>query len=150
MNPSEKLRGLETDSDDVSSTRVLVVDDDLVQRMMLVRILRKAGYDSATAMSNEEARSLLDQSDFGLVVVDLHMFAEDGIELINHVADHHPGTCSIVVSGFASEKDIGRLRRAGAFELMTKPVEATRFLDLVERAFADQSANLDIIRHRSG
>ena len=127
-----------------------MVDDDLVQRMMLVRILRKAGYESASAMSNEEARSLLDGSSFGLVVADLHMFAEDGIELIRHVADHHPGTYSIVVSGFASEQDIERLGRAGAFELMTKPVDAKKFLDLVERAFADRTASLDLIRHRSG
>jgi DNA-binding NtrC family response regulator len=145
-----RLRGLSIMPADIGGKRVLVVDDDLVQRMLLVRILRKAGYDSATAMSNEEARSLLDQSDFGLVVSDLHMFAEDGIELIRHVADHHPGTYSIVVSGFASEKDIDRLRRAGAFELMTKPVDARKFLDLVERAFADRTASLDVIRHRSG
>jgi DNA-binding NtrC family response regulator len=149
MNPTETARGLSI-LPDVHSMRVLVVDDDLVQRMLLVRILRKAGYESAAAMSNQEARSLLDESDFGLVVADLHMFAEDGIELIRHVADHHPGTYSIVVSGFASEKDLERLHRAGAFELMTKPVDAKEFIGLVERAFEDRATNLELIRHRSG
>jgi DNA-binding NtrC family response regulator len=149
MNPTETARGLSI-LPDVHSTRVLVVDDDLVQRMLLVRILRKAGYESAAAMSNQEARSLLDDSSFGLVVADLRMFAEDGIELIRHVADHHPGTYSIVVSGFASEEDLGRLHRAGAFELMTKPVDAQKFIELVERAFEDRARNLELIRHKSG
>lgn len=147
---TSKLEGRSILPTDAGWKRVLVVDDDLVQRMMLVRILRKAGYESAAAMSNEEARSLLDGSSFGLVVADLHMFAEDGIELIRHIADHHPDTYSVVVSGFASEQDTDRLHRAGAFELMTKPVDATKFLDLVERAFVDRTASLDVIRHRSG
>ena len=147
---TSKITGLSILPTDGGSKRVLVVDDDLVQRMLLVRILRKAGYESAAAMSNEEARSLLDGSSYGLVVTDLHMFAEDGIELIRHVADHHPGTYSIVVSGFASEEDVDRLKRAGAFELMPKPVDAKKFIDLVERAFADRTTSLDVIRHRSG
>lgn len=150
MNPTEKTPGLSILPDDTGSKRVLVVDDDLVQRMLLVRILRKAGYESATAMSNEEARSLLEGSDFGLVVADLRMFAEDGIELIRHIADRHPGTYSIVVSGFASEKDVDRLHRAGAFELMTKPVDAEKFIGLVQRVFEDRAASLKLIRHRSG
>jgi two-component system response regulator PilR (NtrC family) len=147
---SEKLKALSILPGDVGPKRVLVVDDDVVQRMMLVRILKKAGYDSASAMSNEEARSLLDNSAYGLVVADLHMFAEDGIELIRHVADHHRDTVSIVVSGFASEKDIDRLHRAGAFELMTKPIDATKFLDLVGRAFEARALRREQVRHRSG
>lgn len=149
MNPTQTVSGLNILPDGADSTRVLVVDDDLVQRMLLVRLLRKAGYESAAAMSNQEARSLLDESSFGLVVADLHMFAEDGIELIRHVADKHPETYSIVVSGFASEKDVDRLRRAGAFELMTKPVDGQKFIELVERAFDHRAANLYLIRHRS-
>jgi DNA-binding NtrC family response regulator len=127
---------------DAGANRVLVVDDDLSQRMMLVRLLRKGNYESALAMSTEEARAQLDDSEFGLVIADLHMFREDGIELVRHVADKHPNTYSVVVSGFVSETDSARIRRAGAFELMAKPVARVAFLEMVERAFVDRSLKL--------
>ena len=135
---------------DPGAKRVLVVDDDLSQRMMLMRILRKAGYDSAGATSTEEARSQLESSAFGLVVTDLRMFAEDGIELVRHVGEHHSETYSTVVSGFASESDIDRVSRAGAFELMLKPIDADLFLDMVERAFDHRDEDAAQRRHRSG
>ena len=135
MSTTGSLKGLSILPDDAGWKRVLVVDDDLVQRMLLVRILRKAGYECASAMSNEEARSLLDGSSFGLVVADLHMFAEDGIELVRYVSDHYPDTYSIVVSGFVAEEDGDAVRRAGAFDLMTKPIDPDRFVEKVKDAF---------------
>ena len=142
MTTPQTLNELSALPDDLGANRVLVVDDDVVQRMMLVRILRKAGYDSAAAMSNEEAWSLLGASDFGLVVADLHMFAENGIELVRRLAARHPTVCSLVVSGFVSEDDRERIREAGAFDVMTKPVEQERFLQLVERAFQHRGRNV--------
>ena len=136
--------------EDPGANRVLIVDDDLAQRMLFVRVLRKGDYESSVAMSTEEARARLDESDYGLVVTDLHMFAEDGIELVRYVSEHHPETYSIVVSGFASSDDADHIRRAGAFDLMTKPVDQKRFLDLVERAFEHRSKHVAERRHRSG
>ena len=135
---------------DPGAKRVLVVDDDLSQRMMLMRILRKAGYDSGGATSTEEARSQLESTAFGLVVTDLRMFAEDGLELVRHIAEHHPDTHSTVVSGFASADDVDRVSRAGAFELMLKPIDSELFLDMVERAFDHRKESAAQRRHRSG
>lgn len=135
---------------DPGARRVLVVDDDLSQRVMLVRILRKAHYEPAVANSTEEARSQLESSDFGLVVTDLRMFAEDGIELVRHIAEEHPETYSTVVSGFASESDVDRVKQAGAFELMLKPIDAESFLKMVERAFDHRESDAVQRRHRAG
>ena len=140
MKSSEMYRGLEDALQvalkDPGANRVLVVDDDVTQRMLLVRMLRKANYDSEAAMSNQEARTRLEGSAFGLVVADLHMFAEDGIELVREVANRYPRTCSIVVSGFVTDEDKDRIHAAGAFDLMTKPIDSERFLAVVKRAFA--------------
>lgn len=134
---------------DPGARRVLVVDDDLAQRVLLMRILRNADYDSAGATSTEEARSQLESSAFGLVVTDLRMFAEDGIELVRHIGEHHPETYSTVVSGFASANDVDRVGRAGAFELMLKPIDPERFLDMVERAFDHRDESAAQRRHRA-
>ena len=136
--------------EDPGANRVLVVDDDLSQRMMIVRILQKGDYECVSAMSTEEARALLDESPFGLVITDLRMFAEDGIELVRFVADHHPNTYSIVLSGFIEADDMDRVRRAGAFDLMKKPVDRQEILAMVEKAFVHRAQNAAERRHRSG
>jgi len=147
MPPSDGPRSfLPTDP---GANRVLVVDDDLNQRTMLVRILKKGNFETAAAMSNEEARTQLEESAFGLVVADLRMFAEDGIELVRHVKDRYPDTYSIVVSGFVSNEDADRINQAGAFDLMTKPVDRDQFLELVERAFEHRAQTVAERRHRS-
>ena len=150
MNVEERESKLGILPEDKGDRRVLVVDDDLAQRTMLVRMLRRAGYEGSTAMSNEEGRMLLKASAFGLVVVDLHMFAEDGVELVRDVSENHPGTYSLVVSGFATQDDRERLRRAGAFDLMMKPVDPKKFLTLVEDAFEARARGLAALRHRAG
>jgi DNA-binding NtrC family response regulator len=85
-----------------------------------------------------------------LVVTDLRMFAEDGVELVRHVSDAYADTYCIVVSGFISEEDRDRLRRAGAFDLLTKPVTAERFVKAVEDAFEHRKGTVALRRHRSG
>ena len=149
MTTTQPVDELSAVPEDPGANRVLVVDDDVVQRMMLVRILRKAGYDGAAAMSNEEAWSLLGASEFGLVVADLHMFAENGIELVRQLGARHPTVCSIVVSGFLSEGDRARVLRAGAFDVMTKPVDREAFLQLVRRGFEHRARKVGERRPRS-
>ena len=142
MTVSHAPNRIDVVPEDAGANRVLIVDDDITQRTMLGRILRKGGYDSAPAMSNIEARSLLENSPFGLVVTDLHMFAEDGIQLVRHLKDRYPHTYSIVVSGFVSPTDVAQIRAAGAFEVMTKPVAAIAFLEAVGRAFEQRARGL--------
>ena len=134
--------------EDRGQNRVLVVDDDLKQRMLMVRILRGEGYECATAMSTEEARNLLDTEDFGVVVTDLKMWGEDGLELVRYVADHHPETSSVVVTG-ASENDlVARCRRAGAVAMMAKPLVRGDFADLIATTFDLRVETLALRRHQ--
>ena len=135
---------------DPGADRVLVVDDDLSQRMALVRLLRKGNYTSSAAMSTEEARAQLGSSEFALVITDLRMFAEDGLELVRHVAENHPSTYSIVVSGFVSEEDREKVHRAGAFDLMIKPANQTQLLEMVRKALEHRTRNVASQRHRAG
>jgi DNA-binding NtrC family response regulator len=121
----------------------------MAERMAMLRILRKSNYEVSGAMSNEEARAQLKSGSFGLVITDLHMFAEDGIELVRHVAEVHPETYSLVVSGFVSPSDADRLGRAGAFDQMSKPIEPASLLEMVAKAFKHREGTMAERRHRS-
>lgn len=135
---------------DVGSNRVLIVDDDLSMRMVMLRILRRAGYGCAAATSTAEARDLMRGNPFGVVVTDIRMYAEDGLELVRYLADRHPDTFSIVVTGFADGEVEERAQRAGAYSLLRKPFEHHDLVGLVERAFEERAAAVALHRHRSG
>jgi DNA-binding NtrC family response regulator len=134
---------------DPGRNRVLIVEDDVAQRMLTLRLLRKAGYDCMTATATDEARTLLQQEAIGVVVTDLRMFAEDGIELVRHVKDVHPEVFSIVLTGFAETDLAQRLERAGAFGLLTKPLEPDALIAMVEQAFEHREKAVALRRHTS-
>lgn len=134
---------------DPGLNRVLVVDDDVNQRMLMVRLLRKKGYECQPASSTQEAREQLRGSAFGLVLTDMRMFAEDGIELVRHVADRYTDTYSIVVTGLAVEELEDQLRRAGAFSVLAKPLDRDQFAVTVDLAMEHRANTVAVRRHQS-
>lgn len=135
---------------DPARNRVLVVDDDLAQRMMMLRLLKRADYECAAASSSSEARALLTKESFGVVVTDLRMFNEDGIELVRHTRDRYPDTFVIVATGFADDETGARVKRAGAFDVLFKPFDASDLTSMVTRAFEEREAAVALRRHKSG
>ena len=135
--------------DDPGKDRVLVVDDDLSQRALMTRVMRKAGYNPASAMSTEEARNLLRSEPFGIVITDLRMWGEDGLELVRHISDRYPGTYSIVVTGFV-ESDLERqCRQAGAYALVPKPFDVDAMMAVVSAALDERADTVALRRHQS-
>jgi DNA-binding NtrC family response regulator len=134
---------------DPGRNRVLVVDDELTHRMMMARMLRKAGYQCGTAMSTSEARYALSNDTFGLLVTDIRMWAEDGLELVRYVDDEYPDTFSIVVTGFADVQLEEVARRSGAYKLLQKPFNSDEFTQAVGEAFEKRDAEVALRRHQS-
>lgn len=134
---------------DPGASRVLVVDDDISQRMLMVRLLRKRGYHCQPAGSTQEAREHLRGAAFALVLTDMRMFAEDGIELVRHVADRYPNTYSVVVTGLAVPEIEPQLRQAGAFAVVAKPIQPGAFTDFVDETMEHRAAMVEVRRHQS-
>jgi len=105
---------------------VLVVDDDEQDRILLATALRREGYRAVGAAAAEEARALLEERAFALVVCDVRMPGESGVSLARHVATTHPGTAVIVVTGSADPFTTGVLE--GVAPVMVKPFSVEEFL----------------------
>jgi len=67
--------------------RLLVVDDDLVQRVLIGKIGAKLGYDTVVASSYEAATELLTRDTFEVMALDLSLGERDGVELLRFVAE---------------------------------------------------------------
>jgi DNA-binding NtrC family response regulator len=82
---------------------ILVVDDDDPVRVMLARLLRTQGYTVLQAANAQEARTILEEQRPNLVISDIVMPGESGIELRRAIATRWPGLPVILISGYSAD-----------------------------------------------
>ncbi len=107
--------------------RVLVVDDNSVNRKILARQLEIAGASTDSAAGGEEALELWRAGRYDLVLADLQMPSMDGFELArrirsSEVAEHRARTPILAVTASAFEDQELKGRAAGMDGLITKPI----------------------------
>ena len=111
--------------------RVLVVDDNSVNRKILARQLELAGASVDSAAGGEEALDLWRRGAYDLVLADLQMPIMDGFELTRRirageVADLRPRTPILAVTASTLEEQEQRSRAAGMDGFITKPIGIER------------------------
>jgi putative two-component system response regulator len=120
------LSGTERSAQTVA--RILVVDDDAAVRSFLVDTLRDAGHDVRDVGSAWEARHVLEHEAFGLLVSEVSMPRETGLDLIRFTTYEYPTTATLLMSAL---EDPGIARAAmdyGAYGFLTKPVSRSAIL----------------------
>jgi putative two-component system response regulator len=105
--------------------RILIVDDDRRVRELVRRLLERAGYDCVTAENGLEAHRLLGAQSFELLVCDLQMPGESGLDVISHVRATYPDTAAIMVTGVDDEQLAGHALALGAYGYIVKPFSST-------------------------
>jgi DNA-binding NtrC family response regulator len=121
----------------VETTTILVVDDDDPVRVMLARLLRTQGYHVLQAAHANEARALLDSRRPDLVISDIVMPGESGIELRRSILERWPEIPVILISGYSAEGPAEFAARTANTLFVQKPFAADQFLALVEQTVAD-------------
>ncbi|MEP7216388.1 MAG: response regulator [Anaerolineaceae bacterium] len=116
---------------------ILVVDDDDPVRVMLARLLRTQGYSVRQAANAEKAREELNAQRPDLVISDIVMPGESGIELRRTIAERWPALPVILISGYSAEGPAEFAARTPNTTFVQKPFAADHFLALVERTLAN-------------
>lgn len=119
----------------VRSMQILVADDHQANRMVVQRLLQKAGHRITCVSGGEEVLDALEVSDYDAVIIDLHMPGVSGLDLLKQLrvmqAGGGPDTPVIVLSADVTPESIGRCEQAGARAFMAKPVVAVRLLEVL-------------------
>ena len=149
-----------TEPAEFTSGRILVVDDDAAVRDAIVAILCDAGYDANGVGSAREARYELANNTIPLLLSDVSMPGETGLDLIRFALCEHPETATLLISGL---EDPGIAQVAldfGAFGYLTKPVRRSAVVIGVMNALRRRDAEAreraarvhleDILRLRTG
>lgn len=96
-----------------SKGRLLVVDDDLVQRTIIGKIGARLGYDTVTASGFDIAAELLRTQSFDIMTLDLSLGERDGVELLRLIADCKLHAMPIVIISGCDERILNSTRRVG-------------------------------------
>lgn len=113
---------------------ILFVDDDQHLAESLTDWLREVGFDADPARDIEQARRRLSEQHYDVVITDLNLGADDGFDLIRYVTKHAAQTSLLVLTGYATPDTAVEAVRAGAFDLLTKPVIDDELLLAIDRA----------------
>ncbi|HMV41503.1 MAG TPA: response regulator [Leptospiraceae bacterium] len=104
--------------------KVLVTDDDISIRTLLINYLTKLNYEVHSAEDGNDALSKIQtqQPPFNLLITDLDMPGMGGKSLIQQVKDLYPDLIIMVVSSHDESKIIIDIMRMGVFDYIVKPI----------------------------
>jgi DNA-binding response OmpR family regulator len=112
--------------------RVLVVDDDVTVREVVVTYLRAAGYDIGEAADGESALNALRDERADLVVLDLMLPGIDGLEVCQRIRAKGDDVPVIMLTALGSETDRVVGLEHGADDYVTKPFSPRELVLRVE------------------
>lgn len=112
---------------------VLVVDDEKGPRLALQMLLSE-NYRVITANDVPSARSMLGKEPIDLVISDIRMPGETGVDLLRHVHEKHPEVEVMLLTGFGELSTAKEAVRLGAYAYLEKPFDNSALMEHVDGA----------------
>ena len=123
--------------------RILLVEDDPINRRQVAFLLRASGYDVCAVGGAPDAFTAAAERRPALILMDIQLPGMDGLTATRHLKAH-PATCEIpvvILTANAMTEDGVKAREAGCDGYVTKPFEQARLLEEVRRAIASRQAS---------
>lgn len=133
---------------------VLLVEDDKSLRDILKKKIKSAGHPVEATGTGEEARNLIENRSFDVVVIDIRLPDIDGIEIIKEFSEKY-GTKFIVITGYGDVNTAVRAMKNGAYDFIQKPfnfeiLEVSINKALKEKKLEDENKTLKKILKKRG
>ncbi|MEE9913316.1 MAG: sigma-54 dependent transcriptional regulator [Deltaproteobacteria bacterium] len=114
--------------------KILIVDDELNMRLVLAAMLKKEGYEVASAADGSEALQILKSGPIAAVITDLKMPRIDGMQLLNRVNQDYPEVPVIMITAHGTVATAVEALKKGALDYITKPFELEELKNVVSKA----------------
>ncbi len=112
---------------------------------MIVKVLERKGFQCNAAASVAEAQGLLETQEYALLITDMRMWGEEGLDLVREATEQYPTMAAIMVSGLDDPDLAKKAIQGGAAYFIGKPFEGE---DLVEKTEAALEARAEMIKLR--
>ncbi len=115
-------------------SKVLVVEDDVAFGTMLKTFLEKRDYKVDLVYSAAEAFKKISSDKYDLVLTDVRLPDNDGLEILKNVKSENPSTQVIVMTSYAEISMAVNAMKEGAFDYVSKPFRPESILQTIENA----------------
>ncbi len=119
--------------------KVLVVDDDLRMVRTICDILKVNGFNTLHALTGEEAVGVVKAEAPDCVLMDVKMPGLNGIEALAAMKRVVPTLPVVLMSAYATEEQAEEARAAGAYAILTKPIDIQQILSFLTLLRKDKS-----------
>jgi DNA-binding NtrC family response regulator len=132
----------------MSSTKILIVDDELIMRESLAGWLERDGYAVQTAPSGEDALEMLKETRFDILLVDIKMEGISGLDVLGHVKENDPDVAVVMITAYGSIPTAIEAMKRGAYDYMLKPFDPNELGVLIEKIirYQDQAREMQFLR----
>jgi len=123
---------------------ILVVDDEDSIRHFVSRSLKDDGYHVRSAGTAEDARAAFSDETPDLVILDMKLGQDDGLELLAAFKRQSPETVVIVITAFGETETAVRAMSQGAFYFLKKPLQLDELNTIVGRGIEQQRLSREV------
>ncbi len=119
---------------------ILVVDDEPSVLLTYSMILRHSGYRVIGVATAREAKVVLEEQRFDMLVCDLALEgSRSGLEVLEFARALYPGIPAVLLTGYAT-RELGEETERKRITLLSKPIEVKDLLDTIGKLVRKQSA----------
>ena len=126
--------------------RILIIDDEPSIRESLETLLILEGFDVTMAPDGAKGLDVLSRNDFDLLLLDLALPGESGIDLLPRITAMHPQLPVIMITAFGTVNNVVDAIRAGAENFVQKPWDNEKLLADIRSAIARHKAEAEVIQ----
>ena len=130
--------------------KVLLVEDNMINQKVAVRLLRKFGFMVDGANNGKEAVDLLEKKDYDVVLMDVQMPVMDGFEATKIIRNNSSNVLNhnipvIAMTAHAMKGDRERCLKAGMDSYLSKPIKPQELFDVIENELMGKKGDADYI-----
>lgn len=127
------------------TSKILIADDDQSIRTVLNQALARAGYEVNTTSNAATLWNWIQEGDGDLVITDVVMPDENGLDLIPRIRKIRPDLRIVVMSAQSTLMTAVKATERGAFEYLPKPFDLNDLLGVVRRALETPNQNNNLV-----
>jgi DNA-binding NtrC family response regulator len=125
--------------------RILIADDNEANRVTLRHLVETEYLEVDTVINGEEALELLIGNNYSVFITDLRMPGLSGMQVIEEVQKRRLPVTVIVMTGHGSVDEAVQAMRLGAYDFLTKPIDAQVLRLTVQRALRDRALRDEVL-----
>lgn len=123
--------------------RILIVDDEEPIRLLIGEILEMNGCKCTQVSNAAEARTFLKEQDFELILCDINMPGESGLDLVRYVIANFPNMAAVMVTALDDTMLADDALEIGVYDYIIKPFERSKVLISVANALHRRELEMD-------